>query len=316
MTDLAERPSADAPLHKPASVSARRRRLLLPAALQILAMVGLGAFVYADAADWFATRSHDSEMSGYVRQVEQLESEATSEMLQQAQHYNDSLPDSVIRDPFADDAGGMDVDEAYRAYEELLQVAGTDVMGGVTYPRLDIALPLYHGTDEDSLTRGAGHLYGTSLPVGGESTHSVITSHSGLVHASLFTPLLDAEVGDTFQVRVLDETHHYRVREIREILPHETEHLRSEPGADLVTLFTCSPIGINTHRFMVTGERIPAPEVANEPQTIGGVSAGFPWWAVIFLAGSALVAALLFAPIRTKQPSGADASDTDAGGAS
>lgn len=282
-----------------------RRRLTVPLLLQLGAMIGIGALAYPSAADWFATLHHNSEVSGYIEAVEAIPDAEVEARLQAARDYNSHMPQGVLRDPYSAPIEGEEHDAAYRAYEELLRIGESDVIGQLDYPELGISLPVYHGTSEDVIAQGVGHLYGSSLPVGGPSTHSVLTSHSGLLHAALFTKLPSAETGDVFELTVLGETRFYRVDRLETVLPEQTEGLTIVPGEDLVTLITCTPIGINSHRLLVTGERIPGP-VAAGPATIAGdgKTAGFPWWAVAFLAGSGAVAYLLFVPPRTRRRDG------------
>lgn len=278
------------------------RRLGVPIVLQLVAMIGIGALVYPAAADWFATLTHNAERSGYVRQVEGLSPADRSAGLAAAREYNEHLPDGALVDPYStagDPAAEAADAAAYRAYEDVLRVSDSGVIGEVVYPRLDIGLPLYHGAGEQAITQGVGHLYGSSLPVGGPSTHSVLTSHSGLVHASLFTKLPQAQVGDVFEVRVLGETHYYEVDGLETVEPFVTDSLDVVAGEDRVTLFTCTPIGVNSHRYLVHGVRIPAPPGTGDTEIAGdGLGAGFPWWAAIFVGGSGIVAYLLFAPRR------------------
>ena len=275
----------------------RPRRLAVPIVLQLLAMIGLGAVLYPAAADWFAQLRHNAEISGYTDSAERLSNTDSAALLDAARAYNAHLTPGVLRDPYSDDAAAEQLDTAYRAYEDLLRVNERGVMGELSYPRLGIGLPIYHGTGEDSLSRGVGHLYGSSLPVGGESTHSVLTSHSGLPQAKLLSGLLDAKVGDTFQVSVLGETRFYEVESVETVEPEATESLRTITGEDRLTLFTCTPIGINSHRFLVHGVRTDAPAEAGTQTIAGdGRTAGFPWWALGFIGGSGVVAYLLFAP--------------------
>lgn len=261
-------------------------------------MAAIGLLVYADAAEWFAARNHSSVISGYVEQVKATPSEERRAILDAAYVYNDQLEPGPLMDPYI----SQSQDEAlrsnvYESYEELLRVSGTDAIGTINYPEVDIALPIHHGTSEEAISSGAGHMYGTSLPVGGPSTRAVLTAHSGLTQAELFTPLLDATVGDTFWISVLGEDHHYEVRSVETILPGDTDSLEIIEGEDWVTLFTCSPIGINSHRFMVHAVRIPSP--ADSDQQVVAASnpeAGFPWWAVVFLGASSVVALAIFPP--------------------
>ncbi|WP_255808871.1 class C sortase [Leucobacter aridicollis] len=294
----------------------KRRKLGVPVVLQVVAMIGIGALVYPAAADWFATLSHNSERSGYVRTVEGLSEAQLAEGLSAARDYNANLPAGALIDPYSatGDPVAAAADQAsYSAYEDVLRASDNGVIGEVVYPRLGIGLPLFHGTGDDAISRGVGHLYGSSLPVGGESTHSVLTSHSGLVHASLFTKLPQAKVGDLFEVRVLGETRYYEVDGLETVEPFVTDSLNVVDGEDRVTLFTCTPIGVNSHRFLVHGVRVPAPPGAGDTDLAGdGLSAGFPWWAAAFVGGSGVVAYLLFAPRRTKKRAGATINiDTD-----
>lgn len=275
-------------------------RFLVPVVLQLVAMIGIGALLYPVAADWVATLGHNSERSGYVRQVEALTAAERSAGLRAAREYNEHLPPGALVDPYGatGDLAEQSADAtAYEAYEDVLRVSDSGVIGEVIYPRLNIGLPLYHGAGERAITRGVGHLYGSSLPVGGPSTHSVLTSHSGLVQASLFTKLPQAKIGDVFEVRVLGESAYYEVDGLETVEPFVTDSLDVVAGEDRVTLFTCTPIGVNSHRYLVHGVRVPAPAGDADRELAGdGLTAGFPWWAVAFVGGSGFVAYLLFAP--------------------
>lgn len=282
------------------------RGLLFQLLLQLAAMVGIGALLYPAASDWFATLGHHAEVSGYLREVEAMpvgEREATLEI---ARQYNAFVPQGMLRDPYSPGAGTDELGSGElgsdSAYEQVLSVSDNGVIGELRYPRLGIGLPIYHGTSEDVLSKGVGHLYGSSLPVGGPSTHAVLTSHSGLVRASLFTRLPEARVGDTFEVSVLGETHYYTVDRIETVLPDQTEGLGILPGKDFVTLITCTPTGINSHRLLVRGVRTAAPAQSGDQTVVAGdgKTAGFPWWAVGFIGASGAVGYLLLAPRRPR----------------
>ncbi|MCG7415047.1 class C sortase [Microbacterium aurum] len=296
------------PAPEPAPRARRRRsrragRIAVSVLLQVVAMAGIGLLVYPDAADWFARRDHNAEISGYVDNVEQTVSGERGALLDAAYAYNDQLQPGPLTDPYLAQSDPTQSETAvYQAYEQLLSVSGSDAIGTLSYPAVGITLPIYHGTSDETLGRGVGHLYGSSMPVGGPSTHAVLTSHSGLPQAKLFTPLLGAKVGDTFWISVLGEDHYYRVQSTETVLPGETESLAIVPGQDLVTLFTCAPIGVNSHRFMVHAVRIADPPADAEQVIAGdGLTAGFPWWAVWFVGGSLVVAVILFAPPRRKR---------------
>lgn len=296
-------PASPAKQPKKKRTAKQKKRLAWNIVLQVFAMIAIALLVYPDAASWIARIGHNAEISGYIDSVEQTPDAERQRILDAAYAYNDTLEPGSLTDPYI----SQNPDEArrtavYKSYEELLRVSGTDVIGTLSYPRLDIGLPVYHGTSDEVISKGVGHLYGSSLPVGGPGTHSVMTSHSGLLNASLFTPLPKAKVGDTFHMTVLGETHYYEVISTEEVLPEQTESLRIEHGQDLVTLITCTPIGINSHRLLVTGTRVPGPDSDGRNMIAGdGITAGFPWWALIFLAGSGATGYLLFAPPRAKR---------------
>ena len=146
--------------------------------------------------------------------------------------------------------------QAEESYTKLLNVRGDGIMGYVEIPKIGVNLPIYHGTAEETLDKGVGHLIGTSLPIGGIGTHSVLTGHSGLAGTRMFSDLDQLEKGDVFYVRVLDENHAYMILDINTVLPEDTSKLEIDPKRESVTLVTCTPFGVNTHRLLVRGERI------------------------------------------------------------
>ena len=192
-------------------------------------------------------------------------------------------------DPFSNTAGGSHAsgDDSLSAkdkeYQSLLD-AGGGVMGTIRVPKVSIKLPIYHGTSNVALASGAGHLYGTSLPVGGASTHAVITGHRGLVEAAMFTRLDEVDKGDFFYIEVMGETLGYEVDRIEVIEPSDTSKLRVVKGEDRVTLMTCTPYGVNTHRLLVSGHRVSIPQPAPDPNTMRDP------WTTAFEAGLAVLA--------------------------
>ena len=173
--------------------------------------------------------------------------------LKKAEAYNEALLPSILPDSFAI----ADAIEEDQTYMNTLNIAGDEMMGIVEIPKIDIKLPIYHTTEEDVLKQAAGHLEGSSLPIGGKSTHSVISAHRGLPSASLFTDLDQLKKGDHFLIHVLNETLCYEVDKISVVKPEETSALAVEEGEDLVTLLTCTPYGVNSHRLLVRGSRVP-----------------------------------------------------------
>lgn len=174
-----------------------------------------------------------------------------------AQQYNAAIvPGAKVDTSFTKEA----IQAASEDYDNQLNLAGDGIMGYVEIPMIKVLLPIYHGTDSDSLNAGIGHLLGTSLPVGGESTHSVLTAHSGVASQKLFSDLDQMEEGDVFYLKVLGESLAYQVDQIHTVLPHDTTYLGITEGEDRCTLVTCTPFGVNTHRLLVQGKRIPYEE--------------------------------------------------------
>jgi len=222
-------------------------------------LAGVGFFVYPDVASWWNGRSQRGMVIQYDEEVGQMMQYQRDTALQQAHDYNLARPDISISDPFAD------VADLPRTYYETLNVGG--VMARIEIPAINVNLPVFHGTSTAVLDRAAGHLHGTHLPVGGYSTHAVITAHSGLSNARMFTDLLSDQVGPgtLFFITVMGERLAYEVDYIQIVLPHEVDALRVYPGRDLVTLITCTPLTINSHRLLVRGTRIPySPELIAE----------------------------------------------------
>ena len=220
-----------------------------------------------------------------------------------ANAYNEALLPSILPDSFAVAEASDEPDEEYMA---CLNIAGDEMMGTVEIPKIDIELPIYHTTDEEVLEKAAGHLEGSSLPVGGESTHAVISAHRGLPSASLFTDLDQLEEGDHFLLHILDETLAYEVDKISVVEPEETQDLAVEEGEDLVTLLTCTPYGVNSHRLLVRGHRVPyeAEAIADEQPPLFGTSihTNYLLWVVIgLLITGGFIAGLYFYDRKRKQ---------------
>ncbi len=254
--------------------------------------MGLALLLYPSAAGWFSALHHDAELSGYVDDTQSTDPEVVDQLIQDAHAFNSAIAPGQIRDPVSDPTAPDALSEAETAYRAQLRLDETGVMGQLTYPEVDVNLPIYHGTADEVLSKGVGHLYGSSLPVGGPDTHSLLTSHSGLVNAPLFTSVLDAKVGDVFSVTVLDQTAYYQVRDLLTVLPSEVESLVIEPGEDLVTLITCTPVGVNTHRLLVTAVGVEAPpETFRQDEAVDGdrVSTPFPTWIVLFVGGTVVL---------------------------
>lgn len=273
----------------------------------MIALIGLLAVTYPSAASWFAQANQSQVITNYLTEVHEVEPDRFAQ-LEAARNYNDALSSSAVLEPntHLPSSGGSSSNTALE-YDQMLMVNASGLMGRVQIPSIDVDLPIFHGTSDEVLLRGAGHLQGTSLPVGGESTHTVITAHRGLASATMFTNLNRVELGDTFTIGVFDEVLTYRVIETQVIAPTETEHLRVEAGRDLATLVTCTPLGINSHRIVVTGERVhPTPQSDIEQATSTPEIPRFPWWSVWLVSGLGLIAAYVWwagRPQATHPPS-------------
>lgn len=268
----------------------------------LIAAIGVGVLVYPAAASWFSALSHDTDVDGYVQSVENLPDARAKAMLAQARAYNENLPAGPLRDPYALGADGQQtaIGDGTDAYFDTLAVKGAEAMSQIRIPKIHVNLPVFHGTDEDALARGIGHLYGSALPVGGPGTHSVLTGHNGFVQATLFDGINELVTGDTIIITTLGEHLYYEVDQIITVKPDDTDALRQVPGKDYITLVTCTPTGVNTHRLLVRAERVDAPADANEKAAVADNTdpAGFPWWALILVAVPALTIVII-KPRRT-----------------
>lgn len=272
----------------PAAKHQKHRRWRAPWP-QIIACLGiLGGvclFLYPHAASWFSQKEQSRVIEladDALESPPNNEEEYRTEQLDLAHSYNDALASGAIYRANENIATGNSTSEdSTFDYDELLSFTDNGFMGRLQYDALDIDLPIYHGTSDETLARGIGHLEGTSLPVGGTGTRSVLTAHRGLPEATLFTNLNKAEVGDVFTITILDQVLSYKVTEIEVIDPEETTEIVADPDRDLVTLVTCTPLGINSHRILVTGERItPTPIEEVEAAQADPELPGFPWWMI------------------------------------
>ena len=221
----------------------------------LVILLGIGILVYPSLSEYLSELNGSRATASYDDSVLQMEQARLDQLLAQAQEYNRQLAGtSTGKAPLSDDEGNPVTPESYW---DLLNVDSAGMMGYIEIPKLNTTIPIYHGTSEAVLQVGVGHLQNTSLPVGGESTHAALSGHRGLPTRSLFTDLDQMEVGDRFYIKVLNETLCYTVDQILTVLPHEMDALAIEEGKDYVTLITCTPYGINSHRLLVRGVRTP-----------------------------------------------------------
>ena len=222
----------------------------------------------------------------YEQEVSHLSEDLENEMIEQAREYNKSLIGiSSFIDPFSDTEGIQTEDDVYN---NLLKIDDTKMMGYIDIPKIDIVLPVYHGTSESVLQSGVGHLKNTSLPVGGKSSHAVVSGHRGLANAKIFTDLNKMELGDVFYIKILHHTFAYQVDQILTVLPSETDALQIEKGKDYVTLVTCTPYAVNTHRLRVRGTRIPYKEAKKVDEEVG-LHRTIPFYMIVLIGGIAAV---------------------------
>lgn len=228
----------------------QKKNKVITIMLFVMLIVGLAIMLYPIYSEILNRREAEQALAVYDRTVNNLDNTQYTGILQQAHEYNKrlaALPNGLY---YPDPAGD---------YDNMLKIGGTDIMCYVTIDKINVHLPVYHGTSDEVLAIGAGHLKGSSLPVGGESTHAVITSHRGLPSARLFTDLDQLVIGDRFTITVLGEKLTYEVDNIEVILPTDYEHFEIVEGEDLVSLFTCTPYAVNSHRLVVRGHRIKNP---------------------------------------------------------
>ncbi|QWW19265.1 class C sortase [Schaalia sp. 19OD2882] len=262
------------------------RLSLLPA---LLALLGILALSYPTVAAWLTQYNQSKVVTAYEQQVAHTDPDARTQ-LSEARQYNEALSVGALLEANTNVPTGQGSSGSVLDYRKILTANADGLMGRVRIPVIDVDLPIYHGTDERSLLKGVGHLEGTSLPVGGADRRTVLTAHRGLADARMFTDLDKVKIGDSFTVEVFGEVLTYRVRDAKVVQPEETESLRVEPGKDLATLVTCTPLGINSHRILLTGERVvptPAADVAKagSPPEVPG----FPWWIFWILGALVLV---------------------------
>ena len=259
----------------------------------LVIIVGLGLVLYPTLSNILKTIAYHRAIESFEYAVTNLDDETYEEILTAAQAYNEALlAQGGIRTNLTD--------EELEEYEGQLRIDSSGIMGYVVVPKINVSLPIYHGTEETVLQVGVGHLAGTSLPIGGKGTHSVLSGHTGLPSAKLFTNIDQLAEGDTFTVRVLREVLTYEVDQITVVLPTEVDALQLEEDQDYCTLLTCTPYGVNSHRLLVRGHRIPTPP--GEDAAHDGTDGGRRWIGYLLLIASAVhVVALLLAVALTRR---------------
>lgn len=266
----------------------------------VLFLMALGLTLYPLVSNYVNQKYASEIQTAYQELIQQTDDSVLQEAMQRAIAYNLAITPGTA-DAYSEEA----LVTAAEDYGNQLDIAGNGIMGYVEIPKIQVNLPIYHGTDAEVLNRGVGHLLGSSLPVGGENTHTILSGHSGMASQKMFTDLEQLAQGDVFYLNVLNETLAYQVTEINIVLPYETDLLGIVPGEDLCTLVTCTPYGINTHRLLVRGSRIPYEEALTlEEQSVAVEMVESTWEqnyakGIIIGVVIALLLILLFAFLHT-----------------
>ncbi|GAB3697904.1 class C sortase [Corynebacterium nasicanis] len=274
----------------------RRRSLLLPITV-ILA--GLLALVYPVVATQWNNLRQQEAAAAYARLEQEAEPSALAAALADARAYNQERTPGPILDPWL--ARITEDNADYQGY--LAQLHELETMARLVVPSAGVDLPVYHGTSEEVLDKGVGHLYGSDLPVGGPGSHAVLTAHTGLTTATLFDNLIDARVGDPIYLQISGEKLKYEVHDTRVVLPEETESLAQAAGEDLLTLITCTPYGVNTHRLLVHAHRVP---LDDDTAVFDRSGLTWQWWMWAMLAGAVVILLGLLAWLRWQLRGGHD----------
>lgn len=220
----------------------KKKHLVLLLMLLFL-LLGSGLLIYPVFSNWYMEKVQSEIQLDYNETIKNLDEEIISAALADAHAYNEALFEHSL-------------DESIKPYEEQLNISGSGIMGYVEIPAIDVLLPIYHYCTDAVMEKGAGHMEQTSLPVGGENTHAVISAHSGMASAKMFSYLDKIQTGDLIYLHILGQTLTYEVFDTITVLPSDVEHIQIEPGKDLLTLVTCVPFGVNSHRLLVQSERL------------------------------------------------------------
>ncbi len=273
--------------------------------LVLILLTGLSLLLYPSVSNYWNSLHQTKAIAKYAEDVVNLDNDTYDQLWQDAASYNQSL--LTRSNPY------LLSDEQKAEYDRLLDVSGLGVMGYIEIPSIDCSLPIYHGTEESVLQIAVGHLKWSSLPVGGESTHCVLSGHRGLPSAKLFTNLDKLQMGDVFMLRVLDEVLTYEVDQILIVEPQETGALQIEEGQDYCTLVTCTPYGINTHRLLVRGHRIDTVEEAKTVRVTADAIQIEPLLVapVVAIPILLLLLILLLLPRQPQRKHGGDADEED-----
>lgn len=275
---------------QPKKTSKRNKAINLVILLIFLA--GLGIFLYPAVSNAINRHQNAAAIAGYQAKIRRLSKAKRQSILGEAQAYNAQHTVNSVEDDVFDKNNRVVL---HHPYDTLLNPAGDGIMGYLRIPKIRLRLAIYHGTSDKVLKKGVGHVQGTSLPVGGTSTHTVLAAHRGLPSAKLFTDLDKLKKGDQFYITVVGKTLAYKVDQIKVVKPNQVSALNIVPGMDLVTLLTCTPYGVNTHRLLIRGHRVPYTPIQD----------GFDWdrWWPLFaaIALAVLIAILIYRTVNKRR---------------
>ena len=257
--------------------SSRKKSTLAETWFVLCAVIlALGLLIYPVASTQLNNYRQHQIAQAYANDIKDSDPTKLDSTVKSAQRYNQTHSAGPILDPWNDQVSKDNED-----YQEYLgELHDLDLMSEITIPGININLPVYHGTEEDTLEKGLGHLYGTSLPVGGKGTHSVITGHTGLPEATMFDDLVNMKAGDEIYVNTYGKKMKYLVYEIEVVLPHETDSLKPQANQDLMTLITCTPYGVNSHRLLIHAHRVDLDEDVDSSEIS---PFHLNWWMIVFL---------------------------------
>lgn len=254
----------------------------------VVTLTAIGLLLYPIVSTQWNNYRQQQVSNAYSHDVEDLGDEKSQQIVKNAQEYNRRNAAGPIIDPWS-----ARVSKDNKVYQEYLNELNTlDEMAQVIIPSIDVNLPVYHGTEDATLAKGLGHLFGTALPVGGENTHAVVTGHTGMPDATMFDNLIKMKVGDVFYVNTYGEKMKYQVDSIDVVLPEDTDSLWPVKGKDLFTLVTCTPYGVNSHRLLVHGHRVPMDSV-EEIEEAKSFAFHLQWWMILFISISFFVLFIL-----------------------
>ncbi|MCS5478768.1 class C sortase [Corynebacterium sp. YIM 101645] len=310
MTALTE-PQHDNAGKKPSSARPRGRDRWIPL---LLVIAGILVLTYPVVATYLRNSNQAAVVDAYRDSLVKISREDRSDWLDRARRYNEQNTGAPILDPWLNRVSKENA--PYRDYLEELNPGGEDgaIMAALSIPAIDVRLPVYHGTEMDTLHEGVGHLYGSALPVGGDGTHSVLTGHTGLTTATMFDNLGEIQEGDAFYLEVLGESFKYEVDQIKVVLPDEIDDTQPVAGRDLVTLITCTPYGVNSHRLLVRGTRVPVEDAEAEEAFTGGSGLWQPWMIGVLVVVALVLLTIGALFLRARRRKRATEPDTGRGG--